>query len=255
MKKAKYKVVFIRHGESTWNKTDHWIGWMDVDLTQRGLRQSKEAGQILKEKKYSFDYAFTSFLKRSIKTLDILLGEMDLLWIPTIKDWHLNERHYGDLIGKNKNTVLKKFGEKQFMIWRRSYDVPPPKIKKDNPYFNILQKDLRYKNIKMPETECLKDVIKRVLPYWEKNIVPKVKAGKKVIVSAHGNSLRSLVKYLDNMSKEEIVKFNIPMGIPFVYEFDKNMKPVRHYYLGDKKKIARAIREVENQGKRFKISR
>ncbi|MFA6274002.1 MAG: 2,3-diphosphoglycerate-dependent phosphoglycerate mutase [Candidatus Paceibacterota bacterium] len=249
MKKIKYKVVFVRHGESIWNKADLFTGWVDCGLTERGIKDAKATGKLLKEKKYFFDYAFTSVLKKAIKTLDVILEEMDLMWIPVEKSWNLNERHYGNLIGKNKNEILKKFGEEQFMKWRRGYDTPPPPIKKTNPYYK-LQSDPRYKEIKVPKTECPKDVMKRVIPYWEKNIIPKIKSGKKIIVAAHGNSLRSLIKYFDNIPNKEMLNLNIPTGIPFVYEFDKNMKPIRHYYLGDKNKVARAIEEVKNQGRK-----
>ena len=249
MKKYKYKVVFIRHGQSLWNKANLFTGWVDCGLTEKGLNDAKTTGKLLKEKKYHFDYAFTSVLKKAIKTLDVILEEMDLMWIPVEKDWRLNERHYGDLIGKNKSEILKEFGEEQFMKWRRGYDTPPPPIKKTNPYYQ-LQNDLRYKNIKVPKTECPKDVMKRVIPYWKKNIIPKIKTDKQVVVVAHGNSLRSLVKYFDNISKEEMLNLNIPTGIPFVYEFDKNMKPIRHYYLGDAKNVAQAIEEVKNQGRK-----
>ena len=244
------KLVLLRHGESTWNKENRFTGWTDVDLTKKGAEEAIEAGKILKKKGYKFDIAFTSVLKRSIRTLWLTLEQMDMMWIPIINSWKLNERHYGALQGLNKAETAKKFGEEQVMIWRRSYAVPPPTLKKTDPRYP--GKDSRYKNLstkELPLTECLKDTVKRVLPYFQNTITPALKSGKKVLIAAHGNSLRALVKYLDNISDKEIVSLNIPTGIPLIYELDKKLKPIRHYYLGDPKKIKEAIGKVANQGK------
>jgi 2,3-bisphosphoglycerate-dependent phosphoglycerate mutase len=255
-----YKIVFVRHGQSPWNKKGLFTGWVDaemkrskitdVDLTKRGIDEAIEAGKILKEKGFIFDVAYTSYLERAIKTLQIVLDQMNLMWIPVIKDWRLNEKHYGDLQGLNKKETAKKFGEEQVFQWRRGYDVRPPKIKKTNKYYT--RKDPRYKDIDkklLPLTESLKDVVERVKPYWQKNIVKDIKAGKKVLVSAHGNSLRAIIKYLDKVSEKEIAHLNVPTGIPLVYELDKNLKPIRHYYLGDPQKIKKLQEEVKNQAK------
>lgn len=241
------KVVFLRHGESEWNKENRFTGWTDVDLSEQGIAEAKKAGQFLKKEGFTFDLAFTSLQKRAIRTLWLTLDEMNLMWIPIRTSWRLNERHYGALQGLNKSDVREKYGEEQFMLWRRSFDVPPPPLK-DDP----IQKDPRYKDIRVPKTECLKDVIARALPYWEKEIVPEVKKGRKVIVSAHGNSLRALVMHLNKMTKEEIVEYNIPTGIPLVYEFDSKMKPIKHYYLGDPEDVKRAMEKVASQGKQKK---
>ncbi len=243
-----YKIVLIRHGESEWNKKGLFTGWTDVDLTSTGVSQVKEAGKILREQKYSFDVCYTSLLKRAIKTSNIILEELDLLWIPLIKDWRLNERHYGDLQGLNKKETAKKFGENQVLLWRRSYDIAPPPIKKNNP-FNQSQ-DPRYAFLKKEVVgESLKDVVKRSTPFWEKVIMPELKKGKKILISASGNSLRSIVKKLNNISDQDITHHNIPCAVPIVYEFDKNFKVKKWYYLGDQKKIATMIDEVKNQSK------
>jgi 2,3-bisphosphoglycerate-dependent phosphoglycerate mutase len=244
-----YKLVLVRHGQSSWNKANRFTGWMDVGLTLKGEAEAKSAGKILKQKKYTFDYAYTSLLKRAIRTLNIISKQMGLKKIPVTKDWRLNERHYGNLIGLNKAETLKKFGEKQYMLWRRGYATRPPRMNNNNPYYKTINNDSRYKNIKVPLTECLKDVVARVVPYWNKEIAPQIKSGKKIIISASGNSLRALIKYLDKISDKDIMGLDLPTGVPLVYELDKNLKPIRHYYLGDKKKIAAAIAAVKNQGK------
>lgn len=243
-----YKIVLIRHGESEWNRKGLFTGWTDVDLTPLGVRQAKEAGQILKSKGFYFDISYTSYLKRAIKTLNIILEEMDLMWIPVIKDWRLNERHYGNLQGLNKKEMAKKFGEEQVLMWRRSYNIPPPEIKKSNPYNQL--NDVRYSFLKKPVLgECLKDVNKRAVIFWKKFIIPDLKAGKKIIISASGNSIRSIKKYLDNLTDAEIIKINLPYGVPMVYELDKNFKVIKWYYLGDPKKIKKITEEIKNQGK------
>lgn len=243
-----YKIVFVRHGQSDWNKKDLFTGWTDVDLTPLGVSQAKEAGQVLKENKYFFDVCYTSFLKRAIKTANIVLEEMNLMWLPMVKDWRLNERHYGNLQGLNKKEMAKKFGEEQVLIWRRSYDVAPPAIKKDNP-FNQL-KDKQYSFLKKPVLcESLKDVVIRTTPFWDKVIIPELKKGKKILIAASGNSLRAIIKRLNNISDKEIVNYNIPYATPMVYELDKNFKVKKWYYLGDEKKISAMINEVKNQGK------
>lgn len=241
------KIVFIRHGESEWNLKGLFTGWVDVGLSQEGLAQAKRSGEILKVEGFIFDYACTSLLKRAIKTLDIVLEEMDLSWVPVDKDWRLNERHYGNLEGLNKKEMAVKFGEDQVKIWRRSYDVRPPDISPDNPYAQV--SDARYDNVPVPKAECLKDVVERSVAYWQDKIIPLLRAGKKVVISAHGNSLRSLVKYLDNLSTEEVVELDIPTGVPLVYELDNDFKAVKHYYLGDPTAIAAQIEAVKNQGK------
>jgi 2,3-bisphosphoglycerate-dependent phosphoglycerate mutase len=245
-----YKVVLLRHGESEWNKENRFTGWTDVDLSPKGVAEAHQAGKTLRAEGFVFDMAFTSVLKRAIKTLWITLEELDQMWIQVEKSWHLNERHYGDLQGLNKAETAKKVGEEQVKIWRRSYDVPPPPLSEDDPRFP--GKDPRYKNVPpelLPKTESLKDTVARFLPYWKETIVPVIKSGKRVIIAAHGNSLRALVKYLDEMSEEEIVKLNIPTGIPLVYELDEELKPIKHYYLGDPEKIKKEMEKVANQGK------
>jgi 2,3-bisphosphoglycerate-dependent phosphoglycerate mutase len=245
-----YKIVFLRHGESTWNKENRFTGWTDVDLTEKGIAEAKSAGKILKEKDFSFDLAFTSVLKRAIHTLWLALEEMNLMWIPEIKDWRLNERHYGALQGLNKSETAAKHGEEQVKIWRRSYDVPPPAFEKSDPRFPGNQP--AYKNIDpnlLPCTESLKETVARVIPYWEKLIAPEIKNDKKIIVAAHGNSLRALVKYLDNLPEKEIIELNIPTGIPLVYELENNLKPIKHFYLGDEEAVRKAMESVANQGK------
>lgn len=243
-----YKLVLLRHGESEWNKENRFTGWTDVDLSERGVEEAHFAAKLLKDQGYVFDVAFTSVLKRAIKTLWIVLEDMDLMWIPEYKHWRLNERHYGALQGLNKAEMAKKYGEEQVLLWRRSYDVPPPPLDKDdprNPRFDPKYKDL--KDDEIPLSESLKDTLNRVLPYYHSTIAPMIKEGKRVIVAAHGNSLRALVKYLDNISDEEIPHLNIPTGIPLVYELDENLKAINHYYLADEKTLQEAIERVKNQ--------
>jgi 2,3-bisphosphoglycerate-dependent phosphoglycerate mutase len=245
-----YKVVLLRHGESTWNKENRFTGWTDVDLSEKGLLEAKKAGQVLNQEEYTFNLAYTSVLKRAIRTLWIALDEMDLMWIPVIRNWRLNERHYGALQGLNKAETAQKFGEEQVKIWRRSYDIQPPALEKTDERYP--GKDPRYDELKeneLPLTECLKDTVARFVPYWENIIAPSIKAGKKVLITAHGNSLRALVKYLDNIPESEIVELNIPTGIPLVYELDENLKSIKSYYLGDQEEIAKAAAAVANQGK------
>ncbi|MFA5165444.1 MAG: 2,3-diphosphoglycerate-dependent phosphoglycerate mutase [Candidatus Omnitrophota bacterium] len=245
-----YKVVLLRHGESTWNKENRFTGWTDVDLSEKGLSEAKKAGEVLKKEGFVFDVAFTSVLKRAIRTLWMTLDGMDLMWIPVYNSWRLNERHYGALQGLNKAETAAKYGDDQVLVWRRSYDTPPPALEKDDP--RSPAKDPRYKNLKpgeIPLTECLKDTVARFLPYWHETIAPVVKSGKRVIIAAHGNSLRALVKYLDNVSDQDIVGLNIPTGMPLVYELDDNLKPIKHYYLGDPEEVKKAMEAVANQGK------
>ena len=243
-------MVLLRHGESVWNKENRFTGWTDVGLSEKGEEEARRAGLLLKKEGYSFDVAYTSVLKRAIKTLWIVLEEMDLMWIPVFRSWRLNERHYGDLQGYNKAEMAGKVGEKQVLVWRRSYDVRPPELDKDDPRYP--GKDVRYSLLdheEIPGAECLKDTVARFLPYWEKTIAPAVEEGRRIIIVAHGNSLRALVKYLDDVSDDEIVGLNIPTGVPLVYELDGGMKPVRHYYLGDPEEIAKAAEAVARQGK------
>ena len=243
------KLVLIRHGESQWNKENKFTGWTDVDLTAQGIKEAKAAGQLLKKEGYSFDIAYTSVLKRAIRTLWLVLDEMNLMWIPINKSWRLNERHYGALQGLNKKETAKKHGEETVFKWRRSYGVCPPKLEIEDPRFP--GNDSMYSTLKksdLPRTECLKHTIKRVLPYWD-TITKEIKSGKRVIIAAHGNSLRAIVKHLDNISDEEITNLNIPTGIPLIYDLDDKLKPVRSYYLGDPEKIRKASEKVKNQGK------
>lgn len=245
-----YKVVLLRHGESTWNKENRFTGWTDVDLSEKGLYEAKRSGQTLKSEGFKFDLAYTSVLKRAIRTLWITLDEMDLMWIPVIRHWRLNERHYGALQGLNKAETAKKYGDDQVKIWRRSYDIPPPALDKNDERYPGF--DLRYKELtdnELPLTECLKDTVERFVPYWENTIAPSVQSGKKVLITAHGNSLRALVKYLDKIPDNEIVELNIPTGIPLIYELDNDLKPIKNYYLGDQDEIAKAAAAVANQGK------
>ena len=245
-----YKVILLRHGESVWNKENKFTGWTDVDLSEKGITEANKAGEVLKKEGYSFDLAYTSVLKRAIRTLWIVMDVMDLMWVPVIRNWRLNERHYGALQGLNKAETAKKFGEEQVKIWRRSYSTQPPALEKTDERYP--GKDPRYADLsedELPLTECLKDTVARFMPYWENTIAPSIKAGKKVIIAAHGNSLRALVKYLDNISEEEIVGLNIPTGIPLVYELDDDLKPIKHYYLGDPDEIAKAAAAVAAQGK------
>ena len=243
------KLVLLRHGESVWNKENLFTGWTDVDLSEQGRGEAREAGQLLKSEGYSFDVAFTSVLKRAIRTQWIALDEMDRMWVPVTGDWRLNERHYGALQGLNKAETAAKYGEAQMKMWRRSYDVPPPALERNDPRYP--GNDPRYRNLtkeQLPLTECLKDTVARVLPCWHELIAPRVKAGNRVLITAHGNSLRALVKYLDGISDEDIAALNIPTGMPLVYELDNNLKPLRHYYLGDPARVEQAIHAVASQG-------
>ncbi|MFX0145629.1 MAG: 2,3-diphosphoglycerate-dependent phosphoglycerate mutase [Candidatus Hodarchaeota archaeon] len=245
-----YKVVLLRHGESTWNKENRFTGWTDVDLSERGIHEAKEAAKLLKDGGYTFDIAYTSVLKRGIRTLWIVLDEMDLMWIPVYRSWRLNERHYGALQGYSKSEMAKEVGEEQVLVWRRSYDIPPPALKTTDPrYPGNESKYADLNSDEIPLTECLKDTVARVLPYWHDVISPTIKSGKRVLISAHGNSLRALVKYLDNMPDEEVVELNIPTGVPLIYELDDSFKPISHYYLGDQEEIQKAIEAVASQGK------
>ncbi|MBI1871096.1 MAG: 2,3-diphosphoglycerate-dependent phosphoglycerate mutase [Chlamydiae bacterium] len=245
-----HKLVLLRHGESTWNKENRFTGWTDVDLSEKGVEEAKRGGQLLKKEGFVFDVAYTSLLKRAIRTLWLTLDPMDLMWIPIYPHWKLNERHYGALQGLNKSETSAKYGEEQVLIWRRSYDVPPPVLEKKDPRYP--GNDPRYQHLKddeLPLTECLKDTVDRVIPYWKDVILPVVKSGKRVIIAAHGNSLRALVKYLDQVSDEEIIALNIPTGMPLVYELNDQLKPIRHYYLGNPEEVKRAMEAVANQGK------
>lgn len=243
-----HKLVLIRHGESQWNKENRFTGWKDVDLSEKGLEEAKAAGKLLKDEGFTFDEAYTSVLKRAIRTLWTVLSEMDLMWIPETKSWRLNERHYGGLQGLDKAETAAKYGDEQVLIWRRSYDVPPPEL--DVTDERYLGNDPRYAGIdNFPATECLKDTVARVVPYWESEIMPKIRDGKRLIIAAHGNSLRALVKYLDGISDDEIVSLNIPTGVPLVYELDEDLKPIKSYYLGDADAIRAAQEAVANQGK------
>ena len=244
------KVMLLRHGESTWNKENRFTGWTDVDLSEKGLEEAKRAGQVLKQEGYTFDLAYTSVLKRAIRTLWITLDGLDLMWIPVHHSWRLNERHYGALQGLKKAETAEKYGEEQVKIWRRSYSIRPPALMKDDPRYP--GNDPRYADMDekdIPLTECLKDTVARFLPYWHETIVPTLRSGKKVIIAAHGNSLRALVKYLDNVSDDDIVELNIPTGVPLVYELDDDLKPIKHYYLGDPEEIRKAAEAVAKQGK------
>jgi len=246
-----FKLVLVRHGESEWNKENRFTGWTDVDLSEKGRSEALEGGRILKQEGYTFDVAYTSLLKRAIRTLWTVLDELDLLWVPVIRDWRLNERHYGALQGLNKSETAEKFGEDQVKIWRRSYNTPPPPLDKSDSRWP--GHDRRYADLseaELPLTECLEDTVARVLPLWHQTIAPAVKSGKRVIIAAHGNSLRALVKYLDNISEDEIIGLNIPTGVPLVYELDDELKPIRHYYLGDADAIAAAMQAVAAQGKK-----
>jgi len=244
------KLVLLRHGESIWNKENLFTGWYDVDLSEQGKAEAKRAGELLKAEGFTFDIAFTSVLKRAIRTLWMAMDEMDLLWVPVERSWRLNERHYGALQGLNKAQTAEKYGEEQVLIWRRSYDVPPPPLEETDPRYPGF--DPRYADLSkadLPKAECLKDTVERFLPYWHETIAPTIQKGKKVIIAAHGNSLRALVKYLDNISDEDIVGLNIPTGVPLVYELDENLKPIKNYYLGDAEEIARRAAAVAAQGK------
>lgn len=245
-----YKLVLIRHGESQWNKENRFTGWKDVDLSEKGLEEARAAGQLLKSEGFMFDEAYTSVLKRAIRTLWTILGEMDLMWIPETKSWKLNERHYGGLQGLNKAETAAQYGDEQVLIWRRSYDVLPPALEAGDERW--LGDDPRYAGIpreEFPKAESLKETVERVVPYFESEIAPKIRQGSRIIIAAHGNSLRALVKYLDGLSDDEIVSRNIPTGVPLVYELDADLKPVKSYYLGDEDAIKAAQDAVANQGK------
>lgn len=245
-----YKVVLLRHGESIWNKENLFTGWTDVDLSPKGIEEANQGATQLIEGGYTFDVAYTSVLKRAIRTLWIVMDRMDLMWIPVYRSWRLNERHYGALQGLNKAQTAEKYGDEQVKLWRRSYDVPPPALEVTDERYP--GHDRRYHDVpkdELPLAECLKDTVRRFLPYWFETITPAIKAGKRVIIAAHGNSLRALVKHLDNIPDEEIVGLNIPTGVPLVYELDKDMKPLTHYYLGDQEAIQKAMEAVANQGK------
>lgn len=244
------KLVLLRHGESTWNKENRFTGWTDVDLTEKGVQEAVTAAEKLKKEGFTFDVAYTSVLKRSIRTLWIVLDTMDLMWIPVIRSWKLNERHYGALQGLNKAEMAAKYGEDQVHIWRRSYDTRPPALEESDERHP--SKEAKYGELaksELPLTECLKDTVERFLPYWEETIMPDLKKGKKIIISAHGNSLRALVKHLDNVPDEEIPLLNIPTGIPLIYELDDNLKPIKHYYLATQGEIEAATHKVKQQGK------
>jgi 2,3-bisphosphoglycerate-dependent phosphoglycerate mutase len=245
------KLVLVRHGESSWNKENRFTGWTDVELSDKGREEAKEAGAVLKAGGYTFDVAYTSVLKRAIRTLWTVLDEMDLMWIPVYRSWRLNERHYGALQGLNKSETAAKFGDGQVKIWRRSYDVPPPPLTAADERYP--GRDPRYRNLssgELPLTECLKDTVARFLPLWHETISPDIVAGKKVLIAAHGNSLRALVKYLDDVSEKDIVELNIPTGMPLVYELDDDLKPLNRYYLGDPEKVKAAMDAVAAQGRK-----
>jgi 2,3-bisphosphoglycerate-dependent phosphoglycerate mutase len=245
-----YRLVLLRHGESIWNKENRFTGWTDVDLTDKGCEEAREAGRLMSAEKFEFDVAHTSVLKRAIRTLWIATDEMDFLWIPVYKSWRLNERHYGALQGLNKSETAAQHGEAQVKIWRRSYDIAPPPLTPDDPRHP--SRDRRYASLspqELPLTESLKDTVARFLPYWHEAIAPDILAGRKVLIAAHGNSLRALVKYLDNVSEEEIVELNIPTGIPLVYLLNEDLKPLQKFYLGDQEAVQQAMAAVANQGK------
>ena len=245
-----YRLVLIRHGESTWNLENRFTGWTDVDLTPTGIEQAKASGRLLRDEGWEFDLCYTSVLKRATRTLWHCLDEMDRTWLPVVHSWRLNERHYGALQGLNKAETARKFGDEQVLIWRRSYDVPPPPLEPDDP--RCERGDIRYAKLapgQVPLTECLKDTVGRVLPFWKEAMAPAISAGKQVLVAAHGNSIRALVKYLDDISDSDIVGLNIPNGIPLVYELDAGLRPIRNYYLGDAEAAAKAAAAVANQGK------
>ena len=245
-----YKIVFMRHGESTWNLDNRFTGWTDVDLTEKGRAEAVQAGKLLQEAGFTFDLAFTSVLKRAVRTLWLTLDTMDLMWLPVINDWRLNERHYGALQGMDKAETAAKFGDAQVLVWRRSYDTPPDALSPDDSRASF--NDPRYAGLRreqIPLTECLKDTVARVMPAWDEQIAPAIKSGKQILVSAHGNSLRALIKMLDGISDADIVNLNIPNGQPLVYELDADLKPIKSYYLGDPAAIAAALQAVASQGK------
>ena len=245
-----FKLVLLRHGESTYNREKRFTGWTDVDLSENGIEEARDAAGVFKENGFVFDIAYSSVLKRAIRTLWIILDDMDLMWIPVERHWRLNERHYGALQGLNKPETAKKYGEEQVLIWRRAYDIPPPPLQKSDERYP--GNDPKYKDLsedELPLTECLKDTVERFLPYWHEKIAPTVSSGRKVLISAHGNSIRALIKHLDNVSEEEIIKLDIPTGIPLVYELDDDLKPISHYYLADEEKVKAAVESVRAQGK------
>ncbi|NNG24132.1 2,3-diphosphoglycerate-dependent phosphoglycerate mutase [Telluria aromaticivorans] len=245
-----YKIVFMRHGESTWNLANRFTGWVDVDLTEKGILEAKNAGRALRDAGFTFDLAYTSVLKRAIRTLWLAMDEMDMMYLPVKNDWRLNERHYGALQGLDKGETAAKYGDEQVLVWRRSYDTPPPALAPDDERTSF--KDPRYANLEMsqiPLTECLKDTVARVMPAWDEEIAPAIRAGKNILISAHGNSLRAIIKMLDGISDTDIVGLNIPNGQPLVYELDADLKPIKSYYLGDQEAIAAAVAAVANQGK------
>ena len=248
-----HRLVLLRHGESTWNKENRFTGWHDVDLSDKGREEAQEAGRLMAEQKFEFDVAYTSVLKRAIRTLWIGLDEMDMMWIPVFRSWRLNERHYGALQGLNKSETAAEHGEQQVEIWRRSYDIPPPALTEEDPRHP--SHDRRYASLspqELPLTESLKETVARFLPYWHDTIAPEITAGKRVLIVAHGNSLRALVKYLDNLSDQEITKLNIPTGVPLVYQLNDDLKPLQHFYLGDQEAVAKKAAAVANQGKAAK---
>jgi len=242
-----HKLVLLRHGESGWNRENRFTGWTDVDLSPQGVEEARGAGRLLRAEGYAFDFAYTSVLKRAIRTLNLALEELDQLWIPVAKDWRLNERHYGALQGLNKAETAAKFGEAQVLVWRRSYDTPPPALEPGDSRHEA--RDPRYAGVTVPTTECLKDTVARVIPFWNGTIAPAVRGGRRHLIAAHGNSLRALIKHLDGVSDADIVGLNVPTGVPLVYELDDNLRPLRHYYLGDAEEIARRVAAVAAQGK------
>ena len=242
-----HKLVLLRHGESQWNRENRFTGWVDVDLSPVGIEEARAAGRALRDEGYRFDLAFTSVLKRAIRTLWIALEELDQMWLPVEKDWRLNERHYGDLEGLNKAEMAARFGEEQVLVWRRSYATPPPPLSMDDPRYE--GRDPRYGGVAVPRSESLKDTVARVVPYWNGTLAPALKAGRRVLIAAHGNSLRALIKHLDGVGEAELVALNVPTGIPLVYELDRELKPLRHYYLGDPAEVARRTAAVSAQGK------
>jgi 2,3-bisphosphoglycerate-dependent phosphoglycerate mutase len=242
-----HKLVLLRHGESGWNRENRFTGWTDVDLSTQGVEEARGAGRLLKAEGYAFDLAFTSVLKRAIRTLHLALEELDQLWLPVAKDWRLNERHYGALQGLNKAETAARFGEAQVLVWRRSYDTPPPALEPGDARHEA--GDPRYAGVAVPRTECLKDTVARVMPYWESTIAPAVRGGRRVLVAAHGNSLRALIKHLDGVSDADIVGLNVPTGVPLVYELDDRLRPLKHYYLGNAEEVAKRVAAVAAQGK------
>ena len=246
-----YKIILLRHGESQWNRENRFTGWTDVPLSEKGIEEARSAGQLMREEGFVFDKAYTSCLKRAIKTLWLALEELDQMWIPVVKDWRLNERHYGALQGYNKAEMAEKAGEAQVKLWRRSYDVPPPPLTRDDPRYP--GNDPRYLNLspaELPLSECLKDTVARVLPYWNEVICPEIAAGRRLIVAAHGNSLRGIIKHLKGISDQDIVGLNLPTAVPYVFEFDDNLRLQKDYFLGDPEEIKRLMEAVANQGKK-----